>query len=162
MNKFIFILFIFIAGCKSTSEVSTYKSSVKDSISTSTEIKYVQESLKYTSEYDISDMKPFKQSFTNRGVTTTVEKDTATGKLKITNEVEADTLLTLRNSKDYFNNIEISDTKDETKIYTPNKFNWTIPLILGAIIALLILSKKFDLLKIGKNLITSLLQKFIK
>lgn len=152
-NLIIFILIISFVACKSTSTTTDKYTKTKDSISTVSEINYVQQKLDYTSEFEILEAKAFKQSFSNQGVTTTIEKDSASNKLRITNKVEADTVLTLKDRKDYFNSVEISDKKEDTKVYTPNKFNWWIPLILGAIIVLLIASKKFDLLKLGTNLV---------
>lgn len=141
-----------LIGCKSKQTSSYTTNSVKDSIVKTTEINYVQESLEYTSEFDISQIKPFKQSFTNRGVTTTIKKDSLSNKLLITNKVENDTLLRLKDSQNYFNQIKVTEKKDELIRYTPNRFNWIVPLVLGGVIVVLILGYKFDLLGIVKGL----------
>lgn len=151
MKLFIVIfLTIVLSSCKSSREVSNKYTKEKDSISTNSEIYYVQKSIDYTSEIDLS--KPFKKSFKSGNVTTTIEKD-FTNTLKVSNTIEQDTVLTLRDRYDYFNALEVTDNQSDTIRYTPNKFNWTIPLILGAVIVLLIVGKKFDLIQLGTGLL---------
>ena len=151
------LILVCVIGCKSSKESSYSEIKTKDSIITNTSIKYIQKPLEYSSSFELSN-KPFRQTFKNNGVTTSISKDSLSNRLEITNTVDADTILTVRDRSQYFNNISIKDSKEEEIRYTPNKFNWTIPLILGAVIVLLIASKKFDLFKIGLDFVKKIIK----